>query len=97
MHHVVSVPSRPRHGATYATGADAAITNLLKGCRQVQITNLSAVVSYVRICPTGPATAADVAIAANARVILTKGEDETVGRVFSAGAGSLHIICGNGL
>lgn len=84
-------------GAAYTTGADAAITNLKGNARQVQITNTHAsVICYVRIAPDGAATAADMPVLPGQRVIITKGETEVVGRIFSATAGSAHIICGTG-
>lgn len=93
-------PFQPVAGnnTAYTTGADAAITNLVPTARQVQIVNTHAtVISYVRISPTGAATAADCPILPGQRVILTKGETETVGRVFAASAGSVQIQCGNGV
>lgn len=85
-------------GVLYVTGADAAITNLIAGCRTVLCTNTHATEpAYVRIAPSGAATNKDTCIGPGRTLGITKGADETVGRVFSAGAGSLHIICGTGL
>jgi hypothetical protein len=84
-------------GLGYVTGADAAITNLQKGCRSVLVTNRHATEPvYVRIAESGAATAADACVPALSQKVFTKDADAVIGRIFSAAAGSAHVICGNG-
>lgn len=84
-------------GLGYVTGASAAITNLQPGCRSVLVTNRHATETvYVRIGASGNASAADVPVPPYSQRIFTKDADNVTGAIFSAGAGSAHVICGNG-
>lgn len=80
----------------YVTGASAALTNLKAGCRNVRVVNTHATeICYVRF-GAGSATAADTPIRPASSEIFSKDEDEIVGAIYSAGAGSAQVQCGNG-
>lgn len=86
----------PGSGQTVTLGASAAVT--VNGSdRQVVISNLDAAeVGYVRVCSTGPATAADFPVLPGKQVCITKGADPVTLYVFSAGTPDFHICTGNG-
>jgi hypothetical protein len=86
----------PGGGQTVTTGASAAHA-VNADDRQVVVTNLDAAeVAYVRVAPTGPATAADFPVLPGKQVCLTKGAGAAAIYSFSAGTPDLHIATGNG-
>lgn len=87
----------PGSGQTLAPNAGVAVVALQKGVRQYCVENLAATLVYVRAAMDGSAaTAADQVVPANSRRVFTKDGDCTVGSVFCAGLGSVHITSGSG-
>lgn len=86
----------PGDGQTITAGASAAVT-VNGDDRQVVLTNLDAAeVAYVRVAPTGPATAADFPLLPGKQVCLTKGAGPTTIYLFSLGTPDIHVATGNG-
>lgn len=83
---------------TVAPGAVSASQTIGFGSKTIAFTNLSAVLTYVRVSK-GPSTAsvADYPILPNAQVWISKAQDDdTVSYIAPAGGGSLHIMPGEG-
>lgn len=86
-------------GITVAPGAVSGSSTIGRGSKAIVVTNLSnSVVSYVRIGPSGiTATSADYPLLPLTQISLSKAMDhDTVAYVTASGAGSLHIIPGEG-
>lgn len=85
-------------GKTVSPGAASASTSIGAGQKTVCVTNLNAVLCYVRIGPSGiTASTADHPVPPNAQVFLTKNQDaDTIAYIAPAGGGSLHIMPGEG-
>lgn len=85
-------------GITVAPGIASASSIIGAGSKSLCLTNLSAVVCYVRVSSVAAtATEADYPIPANAQVSISKPQDDSiVSYVTAAGTSSLHIIPGEG-
>ena len=86
-------------GQTITTGASSPITySKGLGSKSLVLTNLGSEVVYVRISnDTGlAATIADYPILPLTQVSISKFEDDAVLDTFSAAAGSLHVMAGEG-
>lgn len=85
-------------GITVAPGAASAQSTIGFGHKTICFTNLSAVLTYVRISKgDSTATAADYPILPNAQRWVSKDQDaDVVSYIAPAGGGSLHIIPGEG-
>lgn len=85
-------------GITVAPGVASASSTIGLGSKSLCLTNLSAVVCYVRVSTgAATATAADYPVPPNAQVSISKPQDnDTVSYVTTAGSASLHIIPGEG-
>ncbi len=85
-------------GQTVSPGAASAQVTIGKGNKTIAFTNLSAVLTYVRVSTgSSTATTADYPILPNAQVWITKEQDaDTVSYIAPAGGGSLHIMPGEG-
>lgn len=82
-------------GLTIVTGATADC--VLAPGKQVILTNLGANTVYFRVSDDArPCTAADYPIPAGTQVTISKGQDQIRGVSFSVGAGSLHVMTGDG-
>jgi hypothetical protein len=90
----------PRYGSalTTAPGAGSTFSTIGLGSKTICFTNLSAVVTYVRISKgVSTASTADHVILGNAQVWISKDQDaDTVSMIAPAGGGSLHIMPGEG-
>lgn len=85
-------------GQTITTGASAVAT-IGAGCKVICLTNLHATeTAYVRTGPTSTltATAADYPVLAGNQVTISKPMDDGYLATYSSGAGSLHIMPGEG-
>lgn len=85
-------------GITVAPGAASAQSTIGLGSKTICFTNLSAVLTYVRISfGDSTASAADYPILPNAQRWVSKDQDaDTVSYIAPAGGGSLHIMPGEG-
>lgn len=85
-------------GITVAPGVASAQSTIGLGSKTISFTNLSAVLTYVRISKgDSTATTADYPILPNAQRWISKDQDaDTVSYIAPAGAGSLHIMPGEG-
>lgn len=85
-------------GVTVAPGVASARAVLGAGSKTICFTNLSAVLTYVRISNGASlATTADYPILANAQLWVSKDQDaDSVSYIAPAGGGSLHIMPGEG-
>lgn len=85
---------------TVAPGAASASSTIGKGSKTICFTNLSAVLTYVRIsfaADGATASIADYPILPNAQRWVSKAQDaDTVSYIAPAGGGSLHIMPGEG-
>lgn len=83
---------------TVAPGAASASSTIGKGSKTMCFTNLSAVLTYVRISfGSSSASVADYPILPNAQRWVSKDQDaDTVSYIAPAGGGSLHIMPGEG-
>ena len=85
-------------GVIVAAGAASAKLAIGLGSKTICFTNLSAVLTYVRISnDSAVASTADYPILANAQVWVSKDQDfDTVTYIAPAGGGSLHVMPGEG-
>jgi hypothetical protein len=85
-------------GITVAPGVASASSTIGFGSKTIAFTNLSSVLTYVRISSgAATATTADYPILPNAQVWVSKDQDaDTVSYIAPAGGGSLHIMPGEG-
>jgi hypothetical protein len=85
-------------GIIVAPGVTTASSLIGVGRKSLCLTNLSAIVCYVRSGPVGTvATTADYPVPAGAQVSITKFQDDnTVAYIAPGGTSSLHIIPGEG-
>lgn len=85
-------------GQTVAPGAASAQVTIGLGNKALAFTNLSAVLTYVRVSRgNSTASTADYPILPNAQVWITKEQDhDTVSFIAPAGGASLHIMPGEG-
>lgn len=83
---------------TVAPGAASASSTIGKGSKTICFTNLSAVLTYVRISfGASTASVADYPILPNAQRWVSKPQDaDTVSYIAPAGGASLHIMPGEG-
>lgn len=83
---------------TVAPGAASASQVIAFGSKTIAFTNLSAVLTYVRVSKgASTASVADYPILPNAQVWISKDQDaDTVSYIAPAGGGSLHIMPGEG-
>lgn len=90
----------PSYGkaVTVAPGAASASSTIGAGSKTMCFTNLSAVLTYIRISSRpANATTTDYPILANAQVWVSKEQDaDIVSYIAPAGGGSLHIMPGEG-
>jgi hypothetical protein len=93
-------PINPVYGTGFivAPGAATASHILPKGQKQVCLTSLNTVQCYVRVGDAGVvATTSDYPVPIGSQVIVTKAQDqEYIAYLAPAGAGSLHVITGEG-
>jgi hypothetical protein len=85
-------------GITVAPGVASAQSTIGFGSKTIGFTNLSAVLTYVRISKgSSLASVSDYPILPNAQVWVSKDQDaDTVAYIAPAGSASLHIIPGEG-
>jgi hypothetical protein len=85
-------------GVTVAPGTVSAASTVGVGSKSLCITNLGAVVVYVRVGGFGVvATAADYPVLPSVQLSISKDQDAThVAYVTASGTGSLHMIPGEG-
>ena len=86
-------------GQTITTGASSPVTYTKGvGNKSLVVTNLGGVVVYVRVSndATLAATAADYPVLPLSQVSIRKAGDDAIIDTFSASAGSLHVISGEG-
>lgn len=90
-------PSYTR-GVTVTPGAASASTAIGRGSKSLCLTNLGITTVFVRVSTgASAATAADYPVPAGTQVSISKPQDDdTVSFISPAGAGSLHIIPGEG-
>lgn len=83
---------------TVAPGAASASQTIGLGSKTIAFTNLSAVLTYVRVSKgASTASIADYPILPNAQVWISKDQDaDTVSYIAPAGGASLHIMPGEG-
>lgn len=86
------------NGVTVSPGTVSAASTVGAGSKSLCITNLGAVVVYVRVGGSGiVATAADYPVLPSTQLSISKDQDATqVAYVTASGTGSLHIIPGEG-
>jgi hypothetical protein len=85
-------------GITVSPGTVSAASTIGAGSKSLVITNLGLVTVYVRAGEAGvQASTADYPLLANTQVSIAKAQNfDTVAYIAPAGAGSLHIIPGEG-
>lgn len=83
---------------TVAPGAASAQSPIGYGSKTICFTNLSAVLTYVRVSKgASTASVADHALLPNAQIWISKDQDaDVVSYIAPAGSGSLHIMPGEG-
>lgn len=90
----------PSYGAgiTVAPGIASAASTIGVGRKSLCLTNLGAVVCYVRVGMAGIAASdADYPVPVGGQVSITKDQDHTtIAYITAAGSTSLHIIPGEG-
>ena len=86
-------------GVTAITGAASVAQSVTPGSKSLCLSNLGTVVVYIRTGDVNAvATIADYPILAGQQVTITRFADYThVAHISPAGAGSLHIMGGEGL
>ncbi len=92
-------PFRPTGTASLSAGTSSAAVSLTGGGESVVVTNTSASLAYVRFGadPSVSATAADMPVMANSRVMLSVNSLVNYGAaILSAGSGTILFTRGDG-
>ncbi len=94
----IRAPFKPHYGTNQVTTPAAAAAAIVINAvdKSVRLVNSGANICYVRICPTGDATTADLPVRNGESIVVEKGDGEARLSHISAAGTTLHVMTGEG-